>query len=182
MTCEAVWFVNNTEKTIHHLCLLVGASTTHRNISMRIAIAAAVLLVLCADVRARTLTECGRSDGYAYYFSGGLVPADNSGLRKDGIDGGRIILNFANNEVDLIIKDAQGSTQSVKQADGKIFVQKSNNGLIAIMVIYGEGATTEHYVFQVDDRGNGTLVWTGIRTAAIINKMSLMTAQCRGPR
>ncbi|HEY7665865.1 MAG TPA: hypothetical protein VH934_22330 [Xanthobacteraceae bacterium] len=149
---------------------------------MRTAIAAAIILMLCADVRARTLTECGRSDGYAYYFSGGLVPADKSGLRKDGIDGGRIILNLANDEVDLIIKDSRGTTESVKQADGKILVQRTNNGLIAMMVIYGGGTTTEHYVFQLDDRGNGTLVWSAIRTAAIINKMSLMTAQCHGPR
>jgi len=32
--------------------------------------------MLCADAGAQTLTECGRSDGYAYYFLGGLVPAD----------------------------------------------------------------------------------------------------------
>jgi hypothetical protein len=60
---------------------------------MRTTIPAAILLMLCADVRAQTLTECGRSDGYAYYFSGGLVPADKGGWKKDGIDGGGIILN-----------------------------------------------------------------------------------------
>jgi hypothetical protein len=152
---------------------------------MRIAAtAAAILLMLCTGVRAQTVTECGRSDGYAYYFSGGLVSADKSGWRKDGIDGGRIILNFLKDEVDLLIKNATGTTASVKQDGGKIIVRKGTNGLIRLTVFYGtETATTEDYVFQIDERGNGTVVFTTVRTAAdTINKMSLMTAQCRGPR
>ena len=143
---------------------------------MRIAAtAAAILLMLCTGVRAQTVTECGRSDGYAYYFSGGLVPADKSGWKKDGIDGGRIILNYINGEVDLLIKNALGSTASVKQDGAKIFVRETNNGLIALTVFY-DGGTTEDYVFQIDDRGDGTAVSTVIRTAGKINKMSLMTS------
>jgi hypothetical protein len=127
---------------------------------MRIAAtAAAILLMLCTGVRAQTVTECGRSDGYAYYFSGGLVSADKSGWRKDGIDGGRIILNFLKDEVDLLIKNATGTTASVKQDGGKIIVRKGTNGLIRLTVFYGtETATTEDYVFQIDERGNGTVV------------------------
>jgi hypothetical protein len=49
---------------------------------MRTSIAVAVLMMLCADAEAQTLTECGRSDGFAYYFPGGLVPADNFGGRR----------------------------------------------------------------------------------------------------
>jgi len=140
--------------------------------------------MLCTGARTETLTECGRSDGYAYYFSGGLVSPDKSGWRKDGIDGDRIILNFINGEVDLLIKNTTGTTASVKQDGGKIIVRKTNNDLIRLTVFYGtESATTEDYVFQVDDRGNGTVVFTTVRTAAdTINKISLMTAQCRGPR
>jgi len=52
---------------------------------MRIGIAVVVLLMFCAGVRAQTLTECGKLDGYAYYFAGGLVPADKGGWQKDGI-------------------------------------------------------------------------------------------------
>jgi hypothetical protein len=149
---------------------------------MRTGIAVVVLLMLCAGVRAQTLTECGRSDGYAYYFSGGLVPADKGGWKKDGIDGGRIILNYINGEVDLLIKNATGTTASVKQDGGKIFPRQTNNDLIALTVIYEVGAVSEHFVFQLDDRGDGTVVSTAIRTAGKINKMSLMTAQCSGPR
>jgi len=46
-------------------------------------------------------------------------------LQKDGIDGGRIILNFINNEFDLLIKDTTGTTRSVKQDSGKIYANKT---------------------------------------------------------
>ena len=144
-------------------------------------------LVLCCTAlsaaSAQTLTECGKSDGYAYYFSGGLVPADKAGWKKDGIDGGRIILNYINGEIDLLIKNAIDKTaSSVKQEGGKIVARKSNNDLIALTVFYDDGRATEDYVFQINAQGDGTVAWTAIRTAGKINKMSLMTAQCRGPR
>jgi hypothetical protein len=133
----------------------------HRRISVRTPIAVAILLMLCAGAKAQTLTECGQSDGYAYYFSGGLVPADKSGLRKDGIDGGRIILNLINGEIDLLIKNATGTTASVRQDGGKIFPRKTNNGLIALTVIYEVGTVSEDYVFQLDGRGDGTVGFDG---------------------
>jgi hypothetical protein len=150
---------------------------------MRTVIAVVVLLMLCAGVRAQTVTECGRSEGYSYYFAGGLIPADKGGWRKDGIDGGRIILNLLNGEIDLLMKNATGSTSSVKNVDGgKIIPRQTNsNGLIAFTVFYDRG-TTEDYVFQLDNRGDGTVAWTVLRTATTMNKMSLMTASCRGPR
>jgi hypothetical protein len=153
---------------------------------MRALIAAAIFLILCVSVQAQTLTECGKSDGYAYYFVGGVVSADKGGWQRDGITGGRIILNYINGEIDLLIKSATGTTASVKQDGGKIIPRQTSNGLIALTVFYeyeGKNVTTEDYAFQLDNRGDGTVAWTGIRTASNkINKMSLMTAQCRGPR
>jgi hypothetical protein len=49
---------------------------------MRALIAAAIFLILCVSVHAQTLTECGKSDGYAYYFVGGVVPADKGGWQR----------------------------------------------------------------------------------------------------
>src|SRR5262245_22074805 len=151
---------------------------------MRLTLTAAVLCcmaMLCTSARAQTLTECGKSDGYSYYFTGGFV-ADKGGWKKDGIDDGRIILNYINGEIDLLIKNATGSTSSVKP-EGKIMPRPTNaNGLIALTVFYEREGTTEDYVFQLDNRGDGTVAWTVLRTATNINKMSLMTAQCRGRR
>src|SRR5262245_39153456 len=95
-----------------------------------------IFLLICTGVRAQTVTECGKLDGHAYYFAGGLVPADKSGWRKDGVDGGRIILNYIKGEIDLLIKNAMGTTVSVNQTGGKIFPRKSTNGLIPLTVSY----------------------------------------------
>jgi hypothetical protein len=45
--------------------------------AVRTVIAVAILLMLCADVRARTLTECGKSDGYWSELNGTtwMIPA-----------------------------------------------------------------------------------------------------------
>ena len=147
-----------------------------------IAAASIVFSVAASDgAWAQTLTECGKSDGYAYFFAGGFVPADKGGWQKDSIDDGRIILNFINGEADLLVKNATGSTISVKQDGGRIYARKTTNGLIALTVFYDDTAITEDYVFQLDDRGDGTVTSTVIRTASKLNKMSLMTAECRGP-
>jgi hypothetical protein len=91
-------------------------------------------------------------------------------------------LNYINGEVDLLTKNAMGTTASVKKAGGKIIPRNSSNSLIALLVFYEEGGISEDYVFQLDGQGNGTVASTVIRTSAKINKMSLMTASCRGPR
>jgi len=64
---------------------------------------------------------------------------------------------------------------SVKQDGGKIIPRKTTNDLIRITVFYEGGTeTTEDYVFQLDNKGDGMVAWTAIRTAsAKINKMSV---------
>ena len=57
--------------------------------SIIVAAAIALSVAVSDGAWAQTLTECGGSDGYAYYFVGGLVPAGKGGWQKDGIDGGR---------------------------------------------------------------------------------------------
>jgi hypothetical protein len=110
--------------------------------------------------------------------------ADKGGWKKDGIGDGRIILNLINGEINLLIRNAVETTaSSVKQAGGKIIPRKTNgNGLIALTLFYDDTQITEDYIFQLNDRGDGTLAQTVIRTASAINKMSLMTASCRRPR
>ena len=126
----------------------------------RTAAAAAILSMPCADASAQSRV---------------------SGMKQDGVDGGRIILNVTDSDLDILLKDATGTTQSVKAGGGKIILRGSNNNLLALMVVYDE-ATTENYVFQLDRQGDGTVVWTTVRTAGQVNKMSLMTSECRGPR
>ena len=70
-------------------------------------------------------------------------------MTKDGIESGHIILNYINGEFDLLIKNAIDTTPgSVQQAGGKLFVRKTNNGLIALTALYGDTGITEDYVFS----------------------------------
>jgi hypothetical protein len=62
-------------------------------------------------------------------------------------------------------KTPLGTASSVKQHGGKILVGITSNGLIAPSVLYDGGT-----VFQIDDRGDGTVISTLIRTAGNINK------------
>jgi hypothetical protein len=74
--------------------------------------------------------------GYIPASVGGVVPADKGGWQRDGITGGRIILNYINGEIDLLIKSATGTTASVKQDGGKIIPRQTSNGLIGLTVFY----------------------------------------------
>jgi hypothetical protein len=39
----------------------------------------------------------------------------------------------------------------------------------------------DHYLFKLDNQGNGQAVWGSARTSAISEKDSLMTAACHAP-
>lgn len=140
-------------------------------------------IVWVSNANAQTITECGDSEGYAYYFAGGVVPQQEAGMRKDAVTGGRIIiLNFENNEVDLILKGATGSTVSTKRQGGKIVVLPSGKGIIALSVFFDGGSTVETYLFQLDKGGNGTVVYTRMVSTEMMSKQSLMQSHCAGPR
>jgi hypothetical protein len=54
------------------------------------------------------------SQGYAYFFPGGLVPEAKSGWSKDGITDGRFMLIQDGKEFDLVFTDATKGTKSAK--------------------------------------------------------------------
>lgn len=145
-----------------------------------IAVGAALGCVAVQAASSASLTECGASDGYAYYFAGGVVRADEAGLKKDGVDG-RIFLNVTNDKIELLMKDATGATASTSEMGGKLVKLRSSENLIALMVEYEHA--TDTYIFQLDSNGDGAVAWSTVRTDSILaNKISLMKARCRNPR
>jgi hypothetical protein len=143
-----------------------------------LALCAALLVPVSAD--AKTLTQCGTSEGYAYYLPGGLVPAGEAGFRADTSNPGAITLNSRDGEVDLIVKNATGSTASVRQSGAKVIMLPADDGLINVITLYKGGQGVEHYLFQLDERGNGSVVYTTVRAGSPIVKVSVMRAWCRG--
>jgi hypothetical protein len=142
-------------------------------------LAGAALVLAPASADAKTLTQCGASEGYAYYLPGGLMPAREAGFTVDTINDGAITLISHNGEVDLIVKSA-GATLSVRQSGAKVIMLPTDEDLINVMTLFKGGQGVEHYLFQLDERGNGSVVYTTVRAGGPLRKVSVMRAWCRG--
>ena len=132
------------------------------------------------QVSAGVVTVCGGSEGYAYFFPSGIVPADEEGWRPDQIPKGQIIFTMDGEKPDIIIKDALNVTRSVKEHKALVEVLYTDpeKGTILIMVFYPAGAL-EHYLFKLDKKGTGRVVWGTAKATGPIITNKLMVADCQ---
>ena len=148
-------------------------------ISLALALALFGLGFLPCSASAADITECGASQGWSYYFpSGGLAGE----MTKDGLTNGRILLTITGDDADIIYKDVAGTRSAVADG-GKTFTQGSLKlGYIQVFVLYPGHLLLEHYLFQLDSKGTGSVAWgqsAGARP--LVNKASLFVAQCKKP-
>lgn len=68
------------------------------------------------------------------------------------------------------------------RADGAlaIFVPGTKSGFKLVLLVYPAG-TVEHFLFQLDRAGNGTVAWGTVRGSGMLQKSSLFVAKCRAP-
>jgi hypothetical protein len=129
----------------------------------------------------QVITSCGASKGYSYFFEGGIVPKDKSGWSEDAISKGQMILVLEENgkEVNIYYKDAQ-TTKSAKEDGGKVHLMYIDDNLqtIIILVNYPGNGVIEHFMFRLDGKGNGSVVWGTDRTTSRYAKASLFKASC----
>jgi len=129
------------------------------------------------------VTRCGPSEGYAYFLNGPLVTADQSGWSKDGVSKGGIELVRNGREFDVIVTDTIG-TKSMK-GEGFIIVpvpQSSQSAITTLITFHQDTGVVEHYMFQLDPSGNGTLVWGSVKGGgALIQKSGVYRSACRAP-
>ena len=128
-----------------------------------LALTAATATVGKADV----ITRCGASKGYAYYFEGPLVPREKSGWTSDGISKGGIQLVRDGKEFDIVYTDVAG-TRSAK-SDGFIVLNLSmpNTGFFTVLLVSEGTGVIEHYLFKLDAKGRGTVVWGSIKGGSV---------------
>jgi len=133
-----------------------------------------------SQASADVVTVCGGSKGYAYFFPGGVVPPDDEGWGPSQIPKGQIIFTMDGEKPDIIIKDALNVTRSVKEHKALVEVlhADSEKGTILIMVFYPAGAL-EHYLFQLDKKGTGRVVWGTAKATGPIITSKLMVADCQ---
>ena len=141
--------------------------------------AATILVGQALDGHAATITRCGESTGWAWFFAGPAVPSTSAGWQKDAITNGDISLIFDGQEPDIVTTDTAG-TRSVRAAGATTMALPGAPGFTLILVVYPAGAV-EHYLFRLDDKGRGSVVWGTSRSGGTIQKSSLMAAQCRTP-
>lgn len=130
-------------------------------------------------VHANIVTVCGASQGYAYFFPGGLVPEAKSGWSKDGITDGRFMLIQDGKEFDLVFTDATKGTKSAK-AEGATIILIGGSGPFVILESYSkaEGPSVFVYTFHIDQSGSGNVVWTNTKVNGLVNKSAIYQASC----
>jgi hypothetical protein len=137
------------------------------------------LVSLAVSVRAETITRCGASSGQGWYFAGPFVPQGEAGWTDDAISKGGFLLIVDGAEPDIITTDVAGTRSS--RADGAhvMFVPGTKSGFRMVLVVYS--GAVEHFLFQLDRAGNGTVAWGTVRGAGLLQKSSLFVAKCHAP-
>ena len=118
-----------------------------------------LLLPLSGLSNALTVS-CGASNGYAYYFEGGLVQKKDSGFTKDSISNGKFSLTVNDkNEADILTIDATGTIKSAT----------------SWLAVYGDG-TLEVYSYSVSS--NSVASYRNTVGNPNVAKNSLFVSDC----
>jgi|TARA_B110000211_G_C13874664_1_gene462393 hypothetical protein len=120
--------------------------------------------------------SCGESNGYAYYFEGGLVGEELSGFQEDGISNGKFSLTVNDEgEADILAIDATGTIKSATSQGGNVALFSAGDGGFNWMVAYGDG-TIEVYSYNVSS--NSVAAYRNTVGNPNIAKNSLFVSDC----
>ena len=137
----------------------------------------AALLSLSSTVAsAESLSvQCGESEGWSYYFAGGLVPDNKAGFTEDAITDGKFTLVLDDQgEGDVLAVDASGRLTSAKAQGGKVIAlggARAWNWLL----LYPDG-TIENYALNLTSFK--TAIWRNTVGNENVAKNMLMIADC----
>ncbi|WP_147430925.1 hypothetical protein [Oceanibaculum indicum] len=146
-----------------------------------------IILIFNSNLaNANILTKCGSSEGWAYYFEGGMVPPGQGGWTKDEISGGVIEVHISSGSVDIVFKDATGGVYRHSALGGNVQIinmvrQADGGSMFIIAVENSETALLESYLFKLNSFGAGVVLWSSMRSGGIFPKASLMKAPCYPP-
>ena len=148
---------------------------------MRTLLTSTILLALgVSNATAGVVTRCEGPEGYAYYFSGPLVPKNDAGWKKDGVTkGSYLVTRDAAGEYDIIFTDALNRTISSREDGGQVVMVSHSDDRLILIVHYPE-MNVELWYFSIDRSGIGKVTVSQARygSEALFNKHSLMTAVC----
>ena len=141
----------------------------------------ALALVYVTAAQAATITECGTSKGYGYYFEGAGIHPGAPGWHEESVRDGAFKLTQDGNQLDLVVTDKEG-TKSLKAQGFQVFsIPQRTTGFIQVVAIHQKGVV-EHYLFQLDALGNGKVAWGSLKgNYWPVQKSGLYEATCLSP-
>ena len=84
-------------------------------------------------------------------------------------------------DVDVVTTDTIGTKS--QRADGfdLFLVPQKNDRRAVVLGIHPDTGVVQHWIFDLDRDGKGTVIWGTIRGGTIFPKSNLMKAECFGP-
>jgi hypothetical protein len=135
-------------------------------------IAMVSLVAQVHSAAAAVITHCGESQGMSFIFDGGLMPADKAGWQPDRVVGDFELIagdDYSNPDITYNGTLGRGSYRS---DGGEVHLVQGSPGFLLV-----------HYLFKLDGRGKGMVVWGSTVAAGAAQTSTLMTASCdRGSR
>ena len=143
------------------------------------------LFIYPQKLLAEIVTKCGASKGWAYYIKGGLVPnKEVHTWKKDEIPNGSFLLDVkienGKNKYNIFFKDATDRMISYEEQGFGIVGSIAENGNILVAAISSSPAI-EHFIFELDKKGNGQVIWGAARAGGVLPKSSVSVATCAAP-
>jgi len=146
----------------------------------RLGVAVALWMGAADTAFADIISRCGPSSGYAHYPQSELVSKAQAGWRQDGISNGALQLMRDGDQFDVVYTDAAG-TRSARSDGFQISrVKGTTAGRYLLVGVNGVSGVVEHWLFDVDGSGRGTVVWGSVRAGLTPPKSILMEARCEG--
>ncbi len=139
----------------------------------------ALLMIGLPNALAGIVTKCESPTGWSYFVEGALVPKKYAGWTKDGISGGSFLVTQDDRTgYDIIYSDSIKRTVSSLEDGATIHVASKTNIDLVLLVIYP--GLIETWYFRIKPNGEGDVTVSSARfgKAGIINKHSLMQANC----
>lgn len=148
---------------------------------MKQVVAVVILIIAVSAVKicvADSLSvSCGSSEGYAYYFEGGVVKSEDAGFTEDSIRDGKFTLTLNDQgEGDVLWLDATKNLQSASSSGVTVIVLGNDNGGANWLVMHNDG-TVEVYSFSAP-----SLTAVSYKNSVgnpFIAKNSLMASKCQ---
>ncbi|MDB2512322.1 DUF2011 domain-containing protein [Luminiphilus sp.] len=121
--------------------------------------------------------QCGASEGWSYYFAGGLVSDEKSGFSKDAITGGKTTLVVDDDgNGDVLFVDSTGSLGSAKQQGGEVIVLNANDTAGMNWLLMYPGGVIENYALNLSTMK--VAAWRNTVGNLAVAKNSLLVADC----